>query len=235
MQYRIIVETEKSGREWFYIQYRYLGLFWRYLREIRDNSGNKYKVGYKTQEEANFQLEMHKLRERENQVRVIEKKEISKPTNEGISIIDSSENFEIQDLNDYLISALKFYGYTIDLKLAEIIFQVTKLIQEKGGDVNIKDLSKIKDSVQVFEEQPTITKEPTDIKQVNFEQMKNMSISKFGFSQRVMNVFEQLGIKQIKHIYEWSESKLYITRGLGKYSIIEIKEVLNKYNLPELP
>jgi len=31
MKYRIIIETEKSGKKWYYIQQRFLFYFWVYL------------------------------------------------------------------------------------------------------------------------------------------------------------------------------------------------------------
>jgi len=33
MEYRIIIETERSGKKWFYVQKKWLGLFWIYLRK----------------------------------------------------------------------------------------------------------------------------------------------------------------------------------------------------------
>jgi hypothetical protein len=52
MDYRIIIETEASGREWYYVQYRYLLFFWKYHTEIRDISMCAHKVGWNTLEEA---------------------------------------------------------------------------------------------------------------------------------------------------------------------------------------
>ena len=39
MKYRIIIETEASGKKWYYVQRRYLLYFWHYLREVRDITG----------------------------------------------------------------------------------------------------------------------------------------------------------------------------------------------------
>jgi hypothetical protein len=52
MEYRIVIETQKDGKQWFYVQKRYLLYFWRYLREVRDISGYAYKIGWNTLEEA---------------------------------------------------------------------------------------------------------------------------------------------------------------------------------------
>lgn len=51
-EYRIIIETEKSGKKWYYVQKSYLEYFWRYLTEIRDISMSAYRVGWNTLEEA---------------------------------------------------------------------------------------------------------------------------------------------------------------------------------------
>ena len=52
MDYRIIIETQRDGKQWFYVQKRYLLYFWRYLREVRDMSMYAYKIGWNTLEEA---------------------------------------------------------------------------------------------------------------------------------------------------------------------------------------
>lgn len=52
MDYRIIIETQKNGKQWFYVQKRYLLYFWLYLREVRDISMYAYKIGWNTLEEA---------------------------------------------------------------------------------------------------------------------------------------------------------------------------------------
>ncbi len=33
MEYRIIIETERSGKRWLFVQRRFLHYFWKYLRE----------------------------------------------------------------------------------------------------------------------------------------------------------------------------------------------------------
>jgi len=52
MKYRIVIETEASGKEWYYVQKRFLTYFWRYLREVGDMSMCAYKIGWNTLEEA---------------------------------------------------------------------------------------------------------------------------------------------------------------------------------------
>ena len=52
MDYRIVIETESSGKKWYYVQRRYLLFFWRYHREVRDISMYAYKKRWNTLEEA---------------------------------------------------------------------------------------------------------------------------------------------------------------------------------------
>jgi hypothetical protein len=44
MNYRIVVETEKSGKKSYYLQKRVMWYFWAYLRECRDISMYQYRV-----------------------------------------------------------------------------------------------------------------------------------------------------------------------------------------------
>jgi hypothetical protein len=57
MNYRIIAETEASGTKWYYVQKRYLSYFWCYVREVRDITMYKYKIGFKSIEEANLYIQ----------------------------------------------------------------------------------------------------------------------------------------------------------------------------------
>ncbi len=43
MEYRIIIETERSGNKWFLVQKKFLGL-WFYLRECRDITMREYII-----------------------------------------------------------------------------------------------------------------------------------------------------------------------------------------------
>ena len=52
MDYRIIIETEKSGKKWYFVQRRLLLFFWLYAREVRDISMYAYKMCWETLEEA---------------------------------------------------------------------------------------------------------------------------------------------------------------------------------------
>lgn len=52
MTYRIIKETERSGKNWYYVQKNFLFYFWRYLSEVRDMSITLYKIKINTKEEA---------------------------------------------------------------------------------------------------------------------------------------------------------------------------------------
>ena len=52
IDYRIIIETQRDGKKWFYVQKSFMLYFWRYLREVRDMSMYAYKIGWNTLEEA---------------------------------------------------------------------------------------------------------------------------------------------------------------------------------------
>ena len=52
MDYRIIIETEKSGKKWYFVQRRFLLFFWLYATEVRDISMYAYKMCWETLEEA---------------------------------------------------------------------------------------------------------------------------------------------------------------------------------------
>lgn len=54
--YRIVIETEASGKKWYYVQKRCLFFFWGYLREVRDVTMYKYRVGWPSIEEAETQI-----------------------------------------------------------------------------------------------------------------------------------------------------------------------------------
>ena len=57
MDYRIVIETEASGKKWYYVQKRYLIFFWDYLKEIKDMSMYAHKIGWNTLEEAEKHIE----------------------------------------------------------------------------------------------------------------------------------------------------------------------------------
>jgi len=59
MKYRIIIETEKSGKKWYYVQQRFLIYFWIYLAEVRDMSMSLEKLGFSTLEQAQEYLQYH--------------------------------------------------------------------------------------------------------------------------------------------------------------------------------
>lgn len=57
MGYRIVIETEASGKKWYYVQRRYFGYFWRYFREVKDISMYAYKIGWNSLEEAEAHIQ----------------------------------------------------------------------------------------------------------------------------------------------------------------------------------
>lgn len=52
LDYRIVLETQRDGKKWFYVQKSFMLFFWRYLTEVRDISMCAYKIGWNTLEEA---------------------------------------------------------------------------------------------------------------------------------------------------------------------------------------
>ena len=52
MDYRIVIETERSGKKWYCVQKRFLLYFWQYMREVRDITMYKYRRHFETMEEA---------------------------------------------------------------------------------------------------------------------------------------------------------------------------------------
>ena len=57
MKYRIVIETEASGKKWYYVQKRFLTYFWQYLSEVRDMSMRSYRVVFSTLEEAEKEIQ----------------------------------------------------------------------------------------------------------------------------------------------------------------------------------
>ena len=78
-EYRIIIKTEKSGKKWYYVQYRWLIFFWLYCRESTGGLYFEiYKAMFKSLEDANDFIK--KLRDedyKKSQSKII-KKEIYK-------------------------------------------------------------------------------------------------------------------------------------------------------------
>lgn len=74
MNYRIVIETEASGKKWYYVQRRYLLYFWRYLREQRDIS-YAYKIGWHSLEEAKAHIQSDVNTRYENDQKKIVKRE----------------------------------------------------------------------------------------------------------------------------------------------------------------
>jgi hypothetical protein len=78
MKYRIVIETEASGKKWYYVQKRFLNYFWRYLSEVRDISMSLYRVGFSTLEEAEEYLQFDVDNDYQKQQRKIIKQETYK-------------------------------------------------------------------------------------------------------------------------------------------------------------
>ena len=59
-KYRIVIEIEASGKTWYYVQKRFLRLFWMYEIEYRDISMYRYRVVFESFKEANDFIESSK-------------------------------------------------------------------------------------------------------------------------------------------------------------------------------
>lgn len=75
MDYRIVIETEASGKKWYYVQRRYLLYFWRYLREVRDISMYDYKICRHSLEEVEAHIQSDVNRRYTNDQKKIVKRE----------------------------------------------------------------------------------------------------------------------------------------------------------------
>mgnify|MGYP003429903275 CR=1 FL=1 len=74
-RYRIIIETEASGKKWYYVQKRYMFLFWCYLTEVRDITMYTYKIGWESLEEAEMHIKLDMNTTYENEQKKIVKRE----------------------------------------------------------------------------------------------------------------------------------------------------------------
>ena len=75
MKYRIIIETEASGKKWYSVQKKYLFYFWRHLREVRDMSMHAYRIYWLTLEDAEAHIQSEVDNEYANNQKKIVKRE----------------------------------------------------------------------------------------------------------------------------------------------------------------
>jgi hypothetical protein len=79
MKYRIIIETEASGKKLYSVQKKHLFYFWRYFREIRDIGMYAYKKYWLTLEEAEEHIQSDINNDYEtNQKKIIKREYINK-------------------------------------------------------------------------------------------------------------------------------------------------------------
>jgi len=79
MKYRIIIETEASGKKWYSVQKKYLFYFWRYSREVIDMSMYAHKICWHTLEEAEAHIQSDIDSEyKKNQKKIIKREYINK-------------------------------------------------------------------------------------------------------------------------------------------------------------
>lgn len=57
LEFRIVVETEVSGKKWYYVQKRWLWFFWKYITEVRDMSMCRYAVRFNTLQESELAIQ----------------------------------------------------------------------------------------------------------------------------------------------------------------------------------
>lgn len=76
MNYRIIIETELSGKNWYYVQKKWF-FFWSYLREVRDITMYSYKSKFNTIKEAEEAIKFDKIsRYNKSQKQIINKQKL---------------------------------------------------------------------------------------------------------------------------------------------------------------
>lgn len=73
MNYRIIIETEASGKKWYYAQRRYLLFFWCYLKY--EDISTDGKIGWHLLENAEAHIEYDVNSRYENNQKKIVKRE----------------------------------------------------------------------------------------------------------------------------------------------------------------
>ena len=124
---------------------------------------------------------------------------------------------------DYLVQALMFFGVKIDTKVAEIIWELVPIIESKGGDTDLHDLSAIMVKVEQLEPMEEETQKKLDWEDFRFE-----------FSSKTRHLFYWLGIESLESLYKVSYEEIAETRGYGNRTIEDIKSILQKNNLPPL-
>lgn len=74
--YRIVVETEKGGKQNYYIQKRMLFVFWVYYRNVYDMTMYRYRVKLESIEEARGAIKELITKRKANKDRKIVKREV---------------------------------------------------------------------------------------------------------------------------------------------------------------
>lgn len=80
VNYRIVIHTELSGKQWFYIQKQWLGMLWFYCRHILDMSMYSYKIVFDSLEAAKEFIKLQEQKCLNQKNAKIVKKEILKYT-----------------------------------------------------------------------------------------------------------------------------------------------------------
>lgn len=69
MDYRIVIETEASGKKWYYVQRRYLLYFWRYLNAIGWHSLEEAEANIQSDVNIRYANDQKKIVKREYIIR----------------------------------------------------------------------------------------------------------------------------------------------------------------------
>ena len=144
----------------------------------------------------------------------------------------------------YLKSALSFFGYQIDDKFAKIITEVFPLVQSKSGEVTIMDLCAVMVKVEPVFYDTSQRDEETEVEKTKYPEQEEQAfelafalttaISHFEFTERARNVFRNLEIRCLRDLYEYTEKTLIQQRGVGKGTLNDIQKTLGYHNLPKL-
>lgn len=134
---------------------------------------------------------------------------------------------------EYLRFAMQLFGVQLDLKVAEIVWKLVPIINEKGGKTDIVDLCKIMADI----EQDNITE--TDI--INnlptldlSDERMNTSIYDYDFCDKAIRCFKILGINTIRDIYGYRPKNFLNIHGIGKMTIYLMQKTLKENGFPIL-
>ena len=134
---------------------------------------------------------------------------------------------------EYLRFAMQFYGVQFDLKVAEIVWKLVPIINQKGGKTDILDLCKIMVDIEDDKVQKQVIANSITNYDLSDESM-NTSIHDYDFNDKAIRCFKILGINTIRDIYSYSPKTFLNIHGVGKMTISLIQKVLKENGFPIL-